>query len=112
MDTQFPSQATQYSSPVAGEQAKVLKAGPGVLHYLRVSNTTAAKIYVFVANHVSDPSGTPLMPPIPVPANDAAEIGLPFPIPFSTGLSVGSSTTQAAYAAAGANSLQIHAVTK
>jgi hypothetical protein len=112
MTAPFPTNATMYSSPVAGEQAKVLKAGPGVLTYLRVSNTTAAKIYVFVANHVSDASSTPLMPPIPVPANDASELCIPCDIPFSAGLSLGSSTTQAAYAAAGANSLQIHAIYK
>ena len=108
----YPSQATAYISPLAGEQTKVVKATPGVLHYLRINNTTAAKVYAFVANHASQPNTSSLMPPIPIPANDAIELVLPFPIPFSTGLTIGTSTTQAAYAAGGANDLQIHAIYK
>lgn len=111
----LPNGATVYSSPIAGEQLKVLKASKGLLCYLLVCNTTASKIYVHVYDHASAASGSPIMPPIPVPANDAAQVpvlGVIGAIPFSTGCVVAASTAQASYAAAGANALQVLAVTK
>lgn len=100
--------ATFYTSPVAGELTKTLKTGRGRLLYLRAVNTTAAKIYVFVYDNTAA-SGTLLMPPIPVEANQQAEIKT-FGIPFVTGCTISASTTPTAYAAAGANSLQLHSI--
>lgn len=103
-----PPGSAWYCSPVAGELTKVLKTGRGRLHSLRVVNTTAAKIYVFVFDNTAA-SGTLLMPPIPVAANDHVYLTF-FQIAFATGCTVSASTTPTAYAAAGANSLQIHAL--
>lgn len=110
--TWLPNGATVYSSPIAGEQLKALKATKGVLHYLMVMNTTASKIYVHVYDHASAASGSPIMPPIPVPANDAAQVPFIGALPFTNGCVVAASTAQASYAAAGANALQVLAITK
>lgn len=107
----FPSGCTEYSSAVAGELTRVLKDGAGTLHYLRVNNTTASKVYAFVFDN-NAASGTLLMPPIPIAANAHVELNLPGAIPFSTGCTVSSSSTQTSYTGGGANDLQIHAVTK
>lgn len=107
----FESGVSFYTSPVAGEQEKVIKDSPGKLFYLRVANTTGAKIFVFIFDALTN-AGGPLMPPIPVAANDQAELQLPAAIGFSNGLVIGASTGATAYVAAGANSLQIHTVTK
>lgn len=107
----FESGSTPYASPVAGEQKKTLLTGPGALHYLRVCNTTAAKIFVFVFDNTTD-SGTLLLPPIPVAANDMVQLTSPGAALCTAGCTVAASTTQTGYAAAGANSLQLYAVTK
>ena len=104
-----PPGSSWYSSPVAGELTKTLKTGRGRLHSIRVANTTASKIYVFVFDNTAA-SGTLLMPPIPVAANDHVYMTF-FQIAFATGCTVSASTTQTAYGAAGANSLQLHALT-
>ena len=112
MDPRFSeSGITQYVSPVAGEQEKIVKASPGKLYYLRVANTTAARIFAFVFNAITN-AGGPLMPPISIAPNSEVELVLPFPIQFSVGLVVGASTGATAYVAAGANSLQMLAITK
>lgn len=103
-----PPQATWYASPVAGELTKVLKSARGRLHYLRVVNTTAAKIYVHVYDNTAA-SGTLLTAPIPVAANDQFTLQT-FQIPFTNGCTVSASTSATSYVAAGANSLQIHAL--
>lgn len=104
-----PPNATAYASPVAGELTKTLKTGRGRLHYLLAANTTAAKIYLFVYDNTAA-SGTLLMPPIPIAANDAIA-WQPFAALFGTGCTVSASTTQTVYTAAGANSIQLHALT-
>lgn len=108
----LPSGSTVYVSPVAGEQLKTLKSTSGLLHDLRVANTTAAKIYVFVFDNASAASGALLMPPIPIAANDMSLVQVPGALPFANGCTVAASTTQAAYAAAGANAMQILGITK
>lgn len=100
---------TWYASPVAGELTKTLKSSRGRLHYLRACNTTAAKIYVFVFDNTAA-SGTLVCPPIPVAANDVQELKT-FQVPFTTGCTISASTTQTTYTAAGANSLQMLALT-
>lgn len=105
-----PPGSSWYSSPVAGELTKTLKSGRGRLHSLRVVNTTVSKIYVFVFDNTAA-SGTLLMPPIPVASNDQVQLQQVFQIPFVTGCTVSASTTQTTYTAAGANSLQLHALT-
>lgn len=105
-----PPGASWYTSPVAGELTKTLKSGRGRLHSMRVVNTTAAKIYVFVFDNTAA-SGTLLMPPIPVAANDQVQLQPFASVPFATGCTVSASTTPTAYTAAGANSLQLHALT-
>ena len=112
MDPRFTeSGITSYVNPLAGEQEKLVKATPGKLFYLRVTNTTGAKTFVHVVNGITN-AGVPLMPPVPVAANDSVELKLPFAIGFSIGLLLGASTSAVAYAAAGANSLQAQAVFK
>lgn len=99
--------ASWYVSPVAGELTKTLKSGAGFLQFIRVCNTTASKIYVFVFDNTAA-SGTLLCPPIPVEANShvfMTTLGWR----FVTGCTVSASTTQTSYTGAGANSLQLHA---
>lgn len=104
-----PPNSVRYISPVAGELTKTLKTGVGRLHELRVANTTAAKIYVFVFDNTAA-SGTLLMAPIPVAANDQYIPPQMSQRSFATGCTISASTTQTSYTAAGANSLQIDAV--
>ena len=112
MDDRFiESGATKYTSPVAGELEKNLKDGAGKLFYLRVCNTTAALIYVFVCDGLTNAAG-PMMPPIPVPANGQTELTLPGALAFAVGLTLAASTSQVAYAAAGANAMQVCVVSK
>lgn len=105
------SEAQVYISPVAGEKTKVLKDGAGLLHYLRVCNTTNAKRYVFVFDNNAASGAALVMPPIVVPPNDQVTIQS-FAFPFDVGCTVSSSTTQTSYTAGGNNDLQIHAITK
>ncbi len=106
-----PSNSTWYSSAVAGEQTKVLSTEAGLLFYLRIVNTTSSARYAFVYDNTAA-SGTLLMPPIPLAANGQVQLPLPGGVPFGTGCTVSTSTTQTSYAAGGANDLQIHALTK
>lgn len=96
-----------YVSPVAGELTVTLKSGRGWLQFVRVCNTTASKIYVFVYDNTAA-SGTLLCPPIPVEANSQFFITT-LGYRFATGCTISASTTQTTYTAAGANSMQLHA---
>lgn len=102
------ARTTSYVSPVAGELTKTLKTGVGYLQYLRACNTTATAIYVFVFDNTTA-SGTLLTAPIPVPANGHFELNA-YGIRFATGCTLSASTSQTTYTAAGANSLQVHAL--
>jgi hypothetical protein len=103
-----PPGSRWYTSPLAGELTATPRTGRGRLHYAIISNTTAAKIYAFVFDNTAA-SGTLLMPPIPIPANDCIQIKT-FQLPFVTGCTVSASTTQTTYTAAGANAMHLWAL--
>lgn len=102
-----PPGSRWYRSALAGELTATLRTGTGRLHYVRAFNTTAAKIYIFIFDNTAA-SGTLLVPPIPVAANDQTELST-FQIPFVTGCTVSASTTQTTYTAAGANAMHVFA---
>jgi hypothetical protein len=112
MDPRFvESGSTWYCSPVAGEQTKTLKSTAGKLFYLRVANTTNVAHYAHVYDNTTG-SGTPLCPPLVLPANGERELQLRYPMQFSTGASIASSTSQTSVTGGAANDLQIHALYK
>lgn len=106
-----PAGSTWYASAVGGEKTVTLKSVAGKLHYLRVANTTGSTIYAFVFDS-TDATGTLLMPPIPLAAHAHYELQPPFAIPFGTGCTVSTSSTQTSYTAGGNNDIQVHALTK
>ena len=113
MDNRFTESGTSsYVSPIAGELTAVVKASPGKLFYLRVVNTTAAKVYAWVCNESAFAGAALLMPPIPIGVNDDKIVAPVFALPFSTGLCISVSTSPTSYVAAGANAGQFHAVWK
>jgi hypothetical protein len=112
MDSRFiESGSTWYTSPIAGELTAVLKATPGKLFYLRISNLTAAARFIFLFDSASA-AGALFGPPVRLAANEQVELKLVYPMQGAVGLTLSSSTTQNAYAAGGANDMQVHALFK
>lgn len=93
-----------YTSPAA-EASKNVASGKGVLNTLLVANSNAAARFVWVFDSLTA-AGTPLLAPISVPAGGSVLVPLPFGVPFTTGLTVAQSSTQATFTA-GAADLQM-----
>lgn len=106
-----PAGATWYTS-AAVEEARQLKASPGLLFALAVTNTSDTIRYLFLFNHASASSGTLIYPPIPIAAGGQTVVALPFAIPFSVGLRAASSSTDHAFTASSGNDVWITAVYK
>ncbi|MEO5964018.1 MAG: hypothetical protein ABIR11_01035 [Candidatus Limnocylindrales bacterium] len=95
-----------YTSPAA-EASKTVLAGKGVLHTLIVSNSNVAARYIWVFDSLTA-TGTPLLAPIAVPLSGSAVVSLQVSIPFTVGLTIASSSTQATFTA-GTADMQITA---
>jgi hypothetical protein len=98
----------------AAESTKQIKAAPGKLRSLIVTNYNAAVRYLWVFDTDNGTTtGAPICPPIPLLAAGAVGsyfvLELDYAIPFTTGLFVASSTTGATYTAAGGTDLRISA---
>lgn len=103
----LPSGALAYSS-AAAEETRLVYSGGGLLFALVVTNSNAAARFVYVFDAVTA-TGTPIVPPIPVPAGGQVTFALPFAIPYTNGLFVASSSTNATYTASGSADLRISA---
>lgn len=111
----IPASTDKYSSSAAEEAAQV-KASPGLLYGFIVTNYNAAARFLYVFNHASASSGTPLIPSIPLQSlaspGSTVAVFLPFALPFDTGLRFASSSTGATFTASATSDLRITALYK
>jgi hypothetical protein len=93
-----PAGASKYASSAAEEKVAI-KASPGLLFEMTISNVTTNDRYVWLFDSLSA-AGAVAIPPIKVPAGATLSLeGMAEP--FSTGLYVASSTTHSTYTASG-----------
>lgn len=87
----------------------VVKTSAGYIVSLYVYNTTASNVWAVLANQITIPTGftTIIGTPVLVPASSAVILGNDFfgqgGFLFSTGISVGITTSEASYSAGGAS---------
>jgi hypothetical protein len=87
----------------------VVKTTAGYIVSIYVYNTTASNVWAIMANQITIPSGftTIIGIPVLIPASSAVVLGTDFfgtgGILFSTGISIGISTSEASYSAGGAS---------
>lgn len=101
---------SRYNSSGA-EETKAIKASPGLLFYIAITNSNAGTRFAYLFDSLTA-TGTPIFPPIPIAAGAQVVVALPMPVPFSTGLFVAASSTNATFAAAGSNDFRISAAFK
>ena len=76
---------------------KLVRTGRGVMHKLLVRNKNGTKMYVHVYDGV-DSSGTLIVPSWPIAATDGAvDLDFKYGVPFTTGLYVSLSSTDATH---------------
>jgi hypothetical protein len=104
----LPPEASRYTSQAA-EQIRVLKASPGILYTLLVTNIKLTDVWLYVFDNTSA-AGTLFMPPMKLPAS-GGNLSLPLgqALPFFTGLTVASSSTGSTYTPTATNDLFIGA---
>lgn len=106
----FEQGASSYVSQAA-EEKKAVASAPGRLFTLDVVNAAVADRYIYVFDSLSA-TGTLLFPPVKASAGGLVSIEYKGTVPFSTGLYVASSTTQATYTASTTSDLMMRAVYK
>lgn len=106
----FTEQARWYTSSAA-ESAAQVKAAPGRLLYLAISNSNAGVQYAYVFDNASANSGTLLLPPLAIPAVGHLVIDLTKELqrPATAGIRVAQSSTQATFTLAGGTEFRISA---
>lgn len=107
----LPQGASTYSSAAAEETAQI-KASPGNLYGLIISNFNAAARFAYVFDNASADSGTLVLPPVPIGINAMVVVPLPFALLFVNGLRVHSSSTGPTFTASAANDFRIWAAFK
>lgn len=109
-----PSGTTWYHSSAA-EEVKQVKTGAGLLFGFIISNSNAAARIIYVFDNTAS-SGTVIIPPIPIQlltaVGSAIEVYLPYAIPFSTGLRIASSSTNATFTASASNDFRMSVLYK
>lgn len=101
---------SRYNS-AAAEETKAVKASPGLLFYIAITNSNAGARFAYLFDSLTA-SGTPILPPIPIAAGAQVVVALPAAIPFNTGLFVAASSTNATYTASAGNDFRISAAFK
>ena len=102
MDPRYDEPSTTtYVSQVA-EASKLVKTGAGKAYTIDIVNVAAADRFCWAFDAVAL-AGTVAFPPFKIPAGGFISIEWRGPLQFGTGLMIGSSTTQAAFAAGGAD---------
>lgn len=97
----------QIGTGLSPSDSLLVKAGAGDLFSFQVSNPSAATVYAFLVDKASAvaPGDTPKGCPIAVPAFSQIELGVLFFTGagwhFTTGISIGVSSSNTAYAASG-----------
>lgn len=104
MDPRYvESGTTAYVTVPGGEQKKVVKATSGKAFMIDVVNVSAGVRFLYAFDNTTDAGTVLAFPPFPIPAAGFLSIQWESPLTFATGLTLASSTTQAAYAAGGAD---------
>lgn len=95
---QFAAAGSTWYHSTAAEETKAVKAAPGKLFYLAITNSNAAARFAYLFDSLTA-TGTLIHPPIPIATGAMVVLALPFALVFTTGLFVASSSTNATYTA-------------
>ncbi len=85
-----------YTSQAAEGPAKLVYTGRGVLFRVLIANSNAAARFFWFFDSTTA-SGTVLLAPVSVAAGGSLDLEFATGLPFNTGLTIGSSSTQATY---------------
>jgi hypothetical protein len=105
-----PAGTTWYNS-AAAEETKSVKASPGLLFCVAITNSNAGARFAYLFDATSA-TGTPIVPPIPIAAGAQVIVALPYAVPFNTGLFVAASSTNATFTAAAGNDFRMSVLFK
>lgn len=105
-----PAGSSQYNSSAA-EETRLVRTGPGLIFALLITNSNASTRFVYVFDSLTA-TGTPIVPPIPIASGAQVTLAHPFALPFTTGLFIASSSTNATYTASATSDLRMSVLFK
>jgi len=94
----------------AYEEKPLIRTGKGVLNGLMVNNKNASTVYIYVCDLATASGmaiGNTILPPIPVDKDKTVSVSDIYGIPFTLGLVVAASSTEATYTALGSNDVNM-----
>lgn len=99
---QYAPHGSSWYNSSAAEAEKQVKTSPGLLYAIAITNSNAAIRYAYLWDSLSA-TGAVILPPVPVGIGAQTIIWLPYAIPFTIGLRVSSSSTNATFTLATAD---------